>query len=657
MKKIIILGFFFLNFSLLKAELLVLPHSSAELSQIAKKAIERTEKELVNILSVSQSEVTFANTIAALDKIKNDFTHTKYLFSLVSSIHQDKKMRKKSSDLFLEMSRFENSFNEREDIYQRVLKVKTSGEFLDHVSQRLLDQKLEDYRYLGQHLSKELKRDVSILNSQISKLTEIFLNNTQESKEKEVFKVEELEGLSENDFKKLQKNSEGYIVHANSLLETKLIYEKANQEATRKKSYFLRFNLEREANTKLALEILQKRQELAHLLGFKSWANYRISRSMHKEVDSVKRFLDQILQATEKPYQETLQEYTKQKQQDQKNLNVSLEPWDIEYYNQKSSTQKMSQVFPYEKVKKELFKIVEKIFSLKIEEINLNSEKWVDDLEAYVIKDEQEGHILGTFYLDMFTREGKYANCATFGLKPRIESPFYGIQESQSILMCNLLKPKNAEEVFLSFNNVVTFFHEFGHILHLTLSKAPYFQLAGTNVIQDFVEAPSKLLEFLPYQKEILEKISHNLPENFSISQKSLITKYRFSLAQSLMDLELHDSFNPYEDDLISFANQTFAKAYLVADQNQTASLTSFRHIMMGYDASYYVYLWSEALGADMAKVFSSSPQGFLSVAVGRSLREKIYEKGDTEEAFDLVERFLERPFQIESFIQKISAK
>jgi Zn-dependent oligopeptidase len=264
----------------------------------------------------------------------------------------------------------------------------------------------------------------------------------------------------------------------------------------------------------------------------------------------------------------------------------------------------------------------------------------------------------------MFPREGKYNHFAEFGIVEGKHLPDGTYQRPVCALICNFPPPQPDKPSLLSHDEVVTIFHEFGHAMHTILTRAQYGRFSGTSVPQDFVEAPSQMLENWPWDKAVLDsfaadyrdpskKIPTAILDQLKASRLATYgTYYRRQLSFALMDLTLHTQIHATNaDDILPLSNEVLSDVSLPVPPD-SAFVAYFGHIT-GYGAGYYGYAWADAIAADMATVFEQSPDGFFDKTAGMRMRHEIYEVGDSRDINVSIEKVLGRPRSINPFLKK----
>jgi Zn-dependent oligopeptidase len=392
---------------------------------------------------------------------------------------------------------------------------------------------------------------------------------------------------------------------------------------------------------------------------------------MVKNAATAIAFLENLKTGLQPKYDAELEEFRQLKIKETGDAGATINVWDWRYFaNELRKTkynvdaEQLRVYFPYQRVLDGLFAIYQRIFGLKFERVEAPY-KWIGDLQLYTVSDSKTGEPLGLFYLDMFPREGKYNHFAEFGITEGKLLADGRYQRPVCCLVCNFPPPQPDKPSLLSHDEVETIFHEFGHAMHTILTRAKYSRFSGTSVPQDFVEAPSQMLENWAWDKTVLDsfaadyrdpqkKIPQDILNQLKASRLATMgTYYRRQLSFALMDLALHTQIHATNaDDVVPLSNQVLTDVSLPAPPD-TAFVAYFGHIT-GYGAGYYGYAWADAIAADMATVFENSPDGYFDKTAGMRMRNEIYAVGDSRDINVSIEKFLGRPRSLEPFLKKI---
>ena len=395
---------------------------------------------------------------------------------------------------------------------------------------------------------------------------------------------------------------------------------------------------------------------------------------MAKSGAAAKTFINDLIAGIQPKFDAEVTELRKLKVAETKDPNAQINIWDWRYYANQLKKQKytvdteaLRVYFPFQQALEGMFKIYQNIFGLKFTRIEV-PQKWVDDLQLYLVADAASGQPLGLFYLDMFPRDGKFNHFAEFGIVPGMLLPNGKYQRPTVALLCNFPPPSKDKPSLLSHSDVETLFHEFGHALHSIVTTAKTQRFSGTNVPADFVEAPSQMLQNWVWDKKVLDTFaadyrdpSKKIPAATIAKMKeaklaTVAVNYRRQFAFADIDLTLHDVHpegQPY--DCVAMSNPVLAKVFLPIDPN-TAFVAYFGHLV-GYDGGYYGYAWADAIAADMATVFEAAPNGFLDKTAGMKLRNEIYAPGGSRDIDVSIHDFLGRDRSIQPFLKTLGIK
>jgi thimet oligopeptidase len=634
-------------------------------------AIDQANRQLDTIGKLGPNEVTFANTVRALDDMGFEVAVVADRLSVLKEAHPDPKLRSAAIDALQKLDDWTVGVDYRKDVYRAVKAfANTKPNLSSEEDRRLLEETLRDYRRAGLELSETQQQQVEAQRKELARLEQIFQININNATTPVRFTKAELEGVPEATLAKFKTGDDQYTFDANVTFQAQQIYENAVQEETRKKFYLARENRARDKNIALLRRALELRSALAHELGYASWADYRTETRMAKTGVRASAFLEKLKIGLEPKYQAELAQFKQIKAKVPGSSTPEVNLWDWSFCAEQLRREKfhinsedLRVYFPFDKVLQGMFAVYERIFDIRISEVEPPS-KYVDDLRLFAVLDANNGQPLGMLYMDMFPRPGKYNHFANFSLIDGKLLPDGRYQRPTTSLICNFPTPSKDAPSLMSHEDVTTIFHEFGHAMHAILTQAHYARFSGTNVPRDFVEAPSQMLEYFTWDKRVLDSFAADyrdsnkkIPQEILTELKAadLATKgceYRRQLSFGLLDLALNSNLSGENlDHLNEFSNKVLADTFLPPDPG-TALIAGFGH-EMGYDAGYYGYAWADAIAADMASVFEAAPDGFLDEKVGRRLRDEIYAQGNARDIGLSVEKFLGRSESIEPFLEK----
>lgn len=640
----------------------------------AAQAISDGNAALDRLGKLDPKTVTFENTMKALDYLTYQTGRTQSRLEIIKNASPAEAMRSAATEGIKKLDDWSVSVNYRQDVYNTMKAFAETKPRLEGENARLFDQTMRDYRRAGLELPKQQQKEIEDLFQELSKLETDFQNNIRDNHSFVRFTRSELAGVPQDllDQKGVKTGADQYTIDANVTFQVIGVEDNCLVEATRKKLYIARDSRVEEKNVPLMTKIVGVRDTLARKLGYASWADYRIEPMMAKDSATALKFLNDLNAGLQPKFDAELVELKKLKAAATGDKSPEINTWDWRYYSEKLHQQKfdideeaLRVYFPYQKVLQGMFNIYQTIFNIKIEQITCPY-KWVDDLRLYAVSDAKTAEPLGLFYLDMFPREGKYNHFAQFGIIEGVRLPDGTYQRPTVALICNFPPPTGDKPSLMSHDDVVTIFHEFGHGMHSILTRAAFGRFSGTNVPRDFVEAPSQMLEYWGWDKQVLDsfaadyrdpsrKIPTEILDKLRDSERATIGNfYRRQIAFALLDLAIHGPSKEGETkDVVKISNDILSKVFYPVVPG-TAAIASFDHLCGGYDAGYYGYAWADAIAADMATVFQKAPKRFFDPEAGARLRDDIYSKGDSRDVNISIEEFLGRPRSIEPFLQKL---
>jgi Zn-dependent oligopeptidases len=642
-----------------------------ELRATTEATLREADASLDLIAKRDPSEITFDNTIAELDRIISRVRDVSARIGLLQEAHPEKAVRDTASEMGVKISSWAITMEYREDLYRAVQTFAETKPALTGQDRLLLDEILRDYRRAGLDLPAEKRAHVEQLRKGLTQLTTDFSNNINQARGPLDLTAEELKGVPESFLESpgVRQEDGRFRVMLNVTWHWQALMENAENEEVRRRAYFIRHTLAREPNTPLLARIVALRTELALALGYPTWADYQLEPRMAKTAAAALRFEEDLVKALQKKFDAEVAVLRELKAAHTHNPDATLEPWDVNFYTEKLKRERyavdaeqLRVFFPYQQTLSGMFRIYEKIFGLTFIEVQ-PPQVWADGVQLFAVTDRTSGEPLGLFYLDMFPRDGKYNHFACFTIAGSATREDGTRTLPIASLVCNFPPPSADRPSLLQHDDVETLFHEFGHVMHMMLSRSKHGRHYAFGVPQDFVEAPSQMLENWVWDKTVLDTFaadyrdpSKKVPAEIIEALKRARTAtsgmfYRRQLSFGLLDLTLHTQTKPNPElDVIGLTNSVLARVS-VAPPEDTSFATYFGHLM-GYDAAYYGYLWSLAIAQDMVSVFESSPDKLLDEKIGRRLRDEIYGVGASRDVTESVEKFLGRPQSIQPFLE-----
>jgi peptidyl-dipeptidase Dcp len=629
-----------------------------------KKGIEIAKAEIDAIVKNTDAP-TFENTTVALDFSGDKLSRITSIFFNLNSAETNDEIQKIAQEISPWLSEFSNDITLNEELFKRVKSVFDDKENLDLSEEQktLLDKQYKGFARNGANLNDADKTKLREIDAKLSKLSLQFGENVlAETNAFEMHLTDEKDvaGLPESvkeaaSQQAKEQDKEGYIFTLQYPSYIPFLTYADNRElrkemaiAAGKKAFQdNKFN-----NEKNVLEIVNLRQQRANLLGYKTHAHFvleeRMAISPEKVIEFSNNLLTKAKPAAKKEF-ENLEKFAK-------NLDGidQLQKWDGAYYSEKLKKKLfdldqeiLKPYFKLENVINGVFEIASRLYDLKFEEV-FNIDKYHEDVKTYNVTDNQ-GNFISVFYADYHPRKGKRNGAWMTSYKSQYVKN--GVNERPHVsIVCNFTKPTATKPSLLTFNEVTTLFHEFGHALHGMLANTTYNSLSGTSVSWDFVELPSQIFENWCYEKEALELFAKHY-ETGEIIPMKYVEKIKESasfhegmqtlrqLSFGLLDMKWH-SENPSAIKTIKeFENIAFANTKLYPDVLDNAMSTAFSHIFQGgYSAGYYSYKWAEVLDADAFEYFLE--KGIFNKEVATKFKENILSKGGTEKPMELYKRF-----------------
>ncbi|MBT3983204.1 MAG: Zn-dependent oligopeptidase [Bacteriovoracaceae bacterium] len=668
--------------NLVNADLPVFPTTEDGLEQLVNSSLKNANNSLDKIANLKGSELSFENTFLALDNTFDQFERNDSINYLLQSASTSKVLRDKSKALNQKYNSWYVDASLRKDVFDKLMAFTKKGVLLSGQDQKLVVDTINGYKKSGLSLEDEkLKEELKGLKKKLSELSTKFSANVRAfgSKNSTHFAKEEMEGMPksvlESELAPAAKEDGSFDVSPTIYSQISSVYKYSPKEEVRKKATLARSTVAKDINLPVMQEILKTRMRISEILGYKNWADYQTEDRMAKTGDNAVEFLSNLNSGLQPKFDQEIEVLRLLKVKATGEANAVIKYWDVSYYENILKKEKydldlnaLKDFFTLDKTLKGMLSVFEKVFSLKIDFIE-NFAKFADDeLQLISVSDAKSKEVLGYLYLDLYPRpkEEKYGHFAHFGLISGKQYQDGSFRKPVGALICNFPRPVGDKPSLLSFGQVETLFHEFGHGLHNMLSRAKYPSMAGTNVARDFVEAPSQMLEYFVMDKQVLDTFAVNYKDgvtkidpNFlkkieEVEKATVATGYKVQFSYGLLDLKLHTQLKEEDlPDLVAYSNKILGDVHLPHAEG-ASFLTNFGHIAGGYSAGYYGYAWSDSIAADMASKFSESEKGFLDPEIGLKLRQEIYSQGSSRDITKSVELFLDRPISNVSFLKKL---
>ena len=626
-------------------------------------AIAESERIVAALAGLPDAERSFGNTVLALDSITDVITRASGRYGFLSQVADDEQLRAVAHEEEERLDVFATELGFREEI-DRSLKAyaaRAETEALSAEAARLLEFELRDFRRNGFDLPAEERAAIRELRERLVSLGIRFRRNIDEHEDAIHVAREQLAGLPDAYVQRLKRDDQGRYRVSLDYPELHPFLDAAEDAALRRQLFLKNHNKAADSNIELLEEAISVRHEIAARLGHESWAAYVLETRMAKTPDAVLDFLTDLEERLQPKLQSDLALLAEMSHELGGDGRVDIA--DYRYLTNAVLRERyqvdpfaVAEYFPLDAVLDGMFEIYQRLAGVRFEPVD-DPGVWHSEVRAFDITDRDGGSSLARFYMDLHPRPGKFGHAAAFTLRGgrQIEGDQY--QAPISAIVANFTKPTAESPSLLRHGEVVTLFHEFGHILHQTLTRAPYSRFSGTRVERDFVEAPSQMLEHWCWQPQMLRQFSRHhetgepLPDD--LIERMIAAKHVSSAIATCrqiyfarLDLAYHAPGAQKDTDAIARELHPITGFEFPEDTHFQAG---FGHLF-GYDAGYYGYLWSRVFGDDMFTRFETADLE----SVGTEYRTQILEPGGTQDADHLVKTFLGRAPTPDAFLRDL---
>lgn len=629
-----------------------------------QEAIAKAKAE-IDAITANEEAPTFENTLEALEFAGETLSRVSSIFFNLNSAETNEEIQKIAQEVSPWLSEFSNDLTLNEELFKRVKAVYDQKESLDlTVEQKtLLDKHYKSFTRNGANLPEDKKQKLREIDKELSKLSLSFGENVLAETNRYELHIEnesELKGLPESELENANllakaKGKSGYIFTLQYPSYIPFMKYAENRELRKKLAIAFGakgFQNDEYDNQENVLKIAKLRHERANLLGFKTHAHFILEERMAKSPEKVNGFLNEMLEKAKPAAQKEFDEL----EQFAKELDGidHLEKWDNAYYAEKLKQKRFQlddeQLKPYFKLDNVIhgvFTVARKLYDLHFKEV-FDVDKYHEEVKTYEVYD-GDHNFLALFYADFHPREGKRNGAwMTIYKDQKVKD---GKNERPHVSnVCNFTRPTSKKPSLLTFNEVTTLFHEFGHALHGMLANSTYPSLSGASVYWDFVELPSQVLENWCYEPEALELFARHY-ETDEVIPMEMIEKIKKSanfhegmqtvrqLSFGMLDMAWHAVDPSTINDVKANELKAFETTKLYPDIAENCLSTSFSHIFQGgYSAGYYSYKWAEVLDADAFAYFQE--EGIFNKTVADKFKDHILSKGGTEDPMVLYKRF-----------------
>ncbi|MCB9548082.1 MAG: Zn-dependent oligopeptidase [Myxococcales bacterium] len=597
---------------------------------------------------------TIDGTLALFDQMSLALDTTNGLTGITSQMSPDAAVRDAGDACEKRIQKFYSDVGLDRGLYEAVAAVALDG--AAPLDRRFGERLLRDFRRSGVDKDEATRTRLAALNAEMVQLSQDYSKNLREDvRFIELADATALKGLPD-DYIKAHAPGEGGKIRITTDYPDFFPFETYAEDAGQRAALYLAFeNRGYPANKQVMADLLARRAEYVGLLGYPTWAAYQAEDKMVKTAERVDAFIQEVAAAVRPRAEADLKELLVRKRKDDPKAE-RIEVWDRFYYAAKVREEQYAfdgrQVrpyFSYPKVKQGIFDLYGELFGLRFEPVK-DAAVWHASVEAYTLyKGDQR---VGRFYLDMHPRDGKYKHAAMFPLQVGLSSG----RVPMATLVCNFPDPKDGDAL-MQHEEVTTFFHEFGHLIHhLLANRSRWSSQAGMGVEWDFVETPSQLLEEWAWSAPVLQRFAKHAETGEPIPAdlvQRMKTADEFGKGVAVMRQVFYAAYSFYVHhrdpktlDLDAYSDEIYGKYSPYPRVPDSHVYASFEHLV-GYSSSYYTYQWSLVMAKDLFTRFEAN---LLDPAPMQRYRDIILEQGATKDASQLVEEFLGRPYTLDAY-------
>ncbi|HEY0372844.1 MAG TPA: M3 family metallopeptidase [Thermoanaerobaculia bacterium] len=599
-------------------------------------------------------EPSDVNVLNEWDDITVDIENAIGPVEVMNNLHPDKSVRDAADECSVSVSSFISELFQNEKLFQRVSAVKPGNPAQTRFRQDLI----EAFEDSGVALPKDKRARAKEISDRIAELGQEFAKNIRDNSTKLTFTPAEYKGLPQSYVDRV-KNAEGNIVVSFDYPDYVPFMSSADNEKARERYYVEYMKRGTAKNLALLDEVVKLRKELATLYGYPSYAHYVTKRRMAETPQAVNTFLDDVSKSVRDVEKRELEELRKLKSDTLKTplASTKINRWDVPYWRERLRSQRYAidqeatrKYFPSEAARNWILDITSRMYGVKFEAAQVPV--WHPDVLFYDVKEASTGAYVGGVYLDLYPRDGKYKHAAAI---PMRHGSTRSGRRPISVLMTNF--DRNG----LTFDEVQTFFHEFGHVMHNTLSNTEFASQGGTSVQRDFVEAPSQIYEEWARRPETLALLKAHCKDCPELDAKTIKALQDARNYGRGIDYARQHNYAAYD---MALASETPSSSLDAWKKIEGATILgyvpgtefpgTFGHIVGGYAAGYYGYMWSEVIGKDMLSAWGGN---ILDTNVGMRFRKQVLARGGEQNAKVVVEEFLGRPVNSKAFFDELRGK
>jgi thimet oligopeptidase len=626
-----------------------------QFQKIQDDRLKQAQGALDRMLAVSGKR-TIENTLVPYDEASTYLDSAAQQSGLMQEVHPDKAFRAAAEDESQKISAFATDISLNRAIYDALVAIDLTGANAE--TRFYVEKTLKQFRLAGVDKDEATRKKIKELNEELVVIGQEFARNIREDKKTVIANsVAELDGLPQDFIDVHKPGADGKITLTIDYPDAIPVLTYARNEDLRKRMYFAYNTRAYPQNMAVIDKMAAKRYELANLIGYKTWADYATADKMIKTSANASDFITKIVSASSVRAKKEYEELLARKRKDDPSA-TQVNGWETGYYSQlvkkenySFDPQKIRPYLPYQRVKQGVLDTSARLFNVTFKQVK-DAPVWDPLVECWEMF--EGGKLIGRFYLDMHPRDGKYNHAAQFGVRNGID----GKQIPEATLVCNLPGADANDPGLMEYDDMVTFFHEFGHLLHtLFAGHHKWIGIAGISTEWDFVEAPSQMLEEWTRDAKTLQTFAHDYKTNAPVPAEMVAQMDRANefgkgmqvtrqMVYARLSLSIYDR-PPAEVNTDQLVKKITTETSPVPFVDGTHFQTAFGHLD-GYSAIYYTYMWSLVMAKDMFSKFDKN--NLLDPTVATRYRRAVLEPGGSKPAEALLEDFLGRKPSFEAY-------
>ncbi len=634
-------------------------------TEITNAAIAQADAEVDSAVAAGEPRI-YSNTMAPLDRAGVVISDASGRGAFMARVHTDADVRAAGVAAEERIAKWGSDLVMRSDLAAAIRSYATTDNArdLDGLEARSLEFWLRDLRRAGHDLDTADREHLRELRQRLIELQVAFSSNLDEWDDGIDMTRDDLAGLPDAYVERLGPGGSKDTFRVSMSYPDYIPFvEEAENRDLRRRMQFKFWNRAAEENSPLLAEAVSTREEIAEILGYDTWAEYAMETKM-ANTEAVDELYSSIIPGlTERGRIElaALQSLASSDIGDE-----PIQPWDWVYYHTQQRRREygidqneIAEYFPLDTVMDGMFEITGDVFGLEYRQIE-ETGAWHDDVKLYEIRNRGSEDPVAYFYADLFPRDGKFGHAACFAITGGMRLDDGSYRKPVAAIVANFTKPGPGSPSLLKHDEVLTLFHEFGHVLHFCLTEVDHPRFAGYETEWDFVEAPSQIMEHWTWEPEVLQRFARHYETGEMIpsdlverlvaarDQNTALTTLRQAFLGKF-DLAIHTGHG--DVDIDQATRDAFALT-LIPYHDDTHFAASFGHLMGGYGAGYYGYQWAKVYGDDMFSVFSH--EGVLSPEVGSRYRSEVLARGHSRDAIEHLRAFLGREPSSDAYLRDL---